>query len=184
MAIRLKMNQLKSILISIYAFGIILLIPVTLTAQINQTQAFRLAEGYARIAQPGQVADTLSVIGDLNAPGRYIVPRGMRIDEVIAHARGPVGTRFSVENIDWNKIRVETTISRYNSVTRTAGSKTFVFRYNETYPEEMWEYELKNGDIISVEVKRKAAFIDWLRVFSTVISATATTIIVVDRLSR
>ena len=108
----------------------------------------------------------------------------MKIDEVIAHARGPISSRSSAENIDWNKIRVETSISRYNPVNRTTSSELFVFRYNETYPVEMFEYELKNGDVIKVEVKRKAAFLDWLRVFSTVVSATATTIIVVDRLSN
>jgi len=178
------MTDVKKMIFAAAALCLFILIPAVADAQITQTQAFRLGEGYIRIAQPGQVADTLSVIGDLNSPGRYIVPRGMKIDEVLAHARGPIGTRFSSENIDWNKIRVETTISRYSRETRRAESTTFAFRYNDTYPAEMWEFELKNGDVIAVEVKRKAAFIDWLRVFSTVVSATATTIIVVDRLSN
>lgn len=178
------MTDIHRMIFAAAALFLFFLFPAAAEAQIPQTQAFRLGEGYIRIAQPGQVADTLSVIGDLNNPGRYIVPRGMKIDEVLAHARGPIGTRFSAENIDWNKIRVETTISRYSQETRIAESRTFAFRYNETYPKDMWEYQLQNGDIIKVEVKRRAGFIDWLRVFSTVVSATATTIIVVDRLSN
>ena len=177
-------QRIQPFLLSLIGLFLFPLFAETAIAQISQTQAFRLSEGYVRIAQAGQVADTLSVIGDLNAPGRYIVPRGTKIDELLAHARGPVGSRFSAENIDWNKIRVETTVSRYSPESRMAESTTFIFTYDQTYPEEMWEYSLQNGDVVKVEVKRKAAFLDWLRVFSTVVSATATTIIVVDRLSN
>ena len=174
-------HRIQIFLLSLIGLLLFPLLAETAMAQ-TQAQAFRLSEGYIRIAQPGQVADTLSVIGDLNAPGRYIVPRGMKIDELLAHARGPVGSRQSAQSIDWNIMRVETTVSRYNPETRTASSQTFVFRYDDTFPEAMWEYELRSGDVIKVEVKRKAAFLDWLRVFSTVVSATATTIIVVDRI--
>ena len=176
-------QRIQIFLLSLCGLLLFPLFAETAMSQIGQMQAFRLAEGYVRIAEPGQAADTLSVIGDLNNPGRYIVPRGIKLDEMLAHSRGPIGSRSATQNIEWNKIRIETTVSRYNTETRTASSQTFTFRYNETYPDEMFEYTLKNGDVITVEVKRKAAFLDWLRVFSTVVGATATTIIVVDRLS-
>jgi hypothetical protein len=178
------MQFFQKSVIAVISLVFLFLIPDILKAQINQTQAFRVGEGFIRIAQPGQVADTLSVIGDLNMPGRYIIPRGIRADELLAHARGPITSRSSVENIDWNKMRVEMSISRYSSEEGRMNTDTFVFRYDEDYPLDLFEYQLRNGDIVKVEVKRSPSFLDWLRVFSTVVSATATTIIVVDRLSN
>lgn len=153
-------------------------------ADAQVTQAFRLAEGFVRIAEPGQLADTLSVLGDINAPGRYIVPRGTRVHELISYARGPMPASRNVAQLDWTKTRVEVSISRYNREIGLEEANIFIYRYNETFPEGLREYILRSDDIVSLEVKQKPSFIDWLRVFSTVVSATATTIIVIDRLSN
>lgn len=152
--------------------------------QAQTGQTFRLAEGFVRIAEPGQLSDTLSVWGDINAPGRYIVPRGLKVHELISHARGPVASRTAGQNLDWSKIRLEISVSRVDSNTGLETIQTFIYRYDEPYPEDLRELTLRNDDIVSIEVKRKPAFVDWLRVFSTVVSATATTIIVVDRLTN
>lgn len=151
-------------------------------AQTGQT--FRLAEGFVRIAEPGQLSDTLSVWGDINAPGRYIVPRGIRVHELISHARGPVASRTAGQNLDWSKIRLEISISRFDRERGIETVETFEYRYDEPYSHELRNYILRGDDIVAIEVKRKPAFVDWLRVFSTVVSATATTIIVVDRLTN
>lgn len=153
-------------------------------ADAQATQAFRLAEGFVRIAEPGQLADTLSVLGDINAPGRYIVPRGTRVHELISHARGPMPASRNVAQLDWTKTRVEVSISRYNREEDREQHELFIYRYNEPFPDGLRNYVLRSDDIVSVEIKQKPAFLDWLRVFSTVVSATATTIIVIDRLSN
>lgn len=153
-------------------------------ADAQATQAFRLAEGFVRIAEPGQLADTLSVLGDINAPGRYIVPRGTRVHELISHARGPVPASRNSAQLDWTKTRVEVSISRYNNEIDSEQINMFIYQYSEPFPEGLRDYVLKSDDIVSVEIKQKPGFLDWLRVFSTLVSATATTIIVIDRLSN
>lgn len=168
---------------------IAILFAISLTQVSNaqtaaSSQMFRLSEGFVRIAEPGQITDTLSVWGDISAPGRYVVPRGTKVHELISYARGPIASRTAGQNLDWSKVRIQISISRFNQNSGSETIDTFTHRYNEPYPAELRDYILRGDDLISVEVLRKPAFVDWLRVFSTVASATATTIIVIDRLAN
>ena len=179
-----KMNRSKkSHSLKFLSLFIVLVISSADILQAQQSQLFRLAEGFVRIAEPGQLSDTLNVWGDVNAPGRYIVPRGTTVHEILSYSRGAVQSRQPGQNIDWNKLRMEVSISTFDPDTGRETVRNFEYRYNEPYPEELRSIRLRNDDIVAVEMKRSPAFIDWLRVFSTVVSATATTIIVIDRLS-
>jgi hypothetical protein len=169
-------------------FFTLLLLPTPEKAQGQQVNSslFRLAEGFVRIAEPGQLADTLNVWGDVSAPGRYIVPRGTTVHELISYARGATsrGGGGGDQILDWNKLRVEINISSYNEMQQSETVENFTYRYNEPYPEELRDFVLNNDDILSVEMKRRPNFLDYLRVFSSVVGATATTIIVIDRLAE
>lgn len=178
------MKKQLTLFISTILFSILLNIGTAAAQNLNASM-FRLAEGFVRIAEPGQLADTLNVWGDVSAPGRYIVPRGTTVHELISYARGATRQRGGQDqNLDWNKLRVEINISSYNNSRQSETVENFTYRYNEPYPAELRDYELENDDILSVEMKRRPNFLDYLRVFSTVVSATATTIIVVDRLAE
>ncbi|MCC5906609.1 MAG: hypothetical protein JJU13_10400 [Balneolaceae bacterium] len=155
----------------------------TLKAQAGGSQVFRLSEGFVRIAESGQLADTLTVWGDVSAPGRYIIPRNTTVHELISYARGPMTANRAGQRLDWSKVRLEVTISRYNSENGSETSETYTFRYNEPFPAELRDYPLRNDDIISLEVLRRPSFVDWLGVVTSVLGATATTIIILDRLS-
>ena len=172
---------------------LLLLIIFSITLQNNSAKAqnielpqslFRMAEGFVRIAEPGVFADTVSVFGDINAPGRYILPRRTNIHELLGYARGPIQQRSSGQRADWGKIRLEITVSKLNQSTGRRNLERFKFKYDENYPEGFTDMVIGNDDIISVEVRRRPAFIDYLRVFSTIAAATATSILVVDRLSE
>ena len=156
----------------------------TTHAQTTDSMLFRLSEGFVRIAEPGQIADTLSVWGDVNAPGRYIIPRGTTVGELISYARGPVGQRNIGQRADWNELRIEISISRFDENTGQERIFSYEHRYNEAYPADLRTFDLYSDDIVSLEVIAKPSFVDWLGVFSGIISATATTIIVVDRLTQ
>lgn len=155
----------------------------TTHAQNISPNMFRLAEGFVRIAEPGQLADTLNVWGDVNAPGRYIVPRGTTAHELISYARGPVQSRGNVQNLDWSKLRVEVTISR-PTANGDDVAQSYEFRYSEPLPGDLRDIELQNDYLVSLEIKRKPAFVDWLRVISSIVGTTATAIIIVDRISE
>lgn len=150
--------------------------------QIPTSQQFRMAEGIVRIAEPGQLADTVNVWGDINNPGRYMVPRGTRVHEMISYARGPSIYRTSETALDWSKLRVEVNISRYDRETGMEEVHSFQFRYNEPYPAELRRYQLQNDEILSLEIKRRPGFPDILRVIAPTISAIATTVLIFQRL--
>ena len=154
------------------------------TAQTTDSMLFRLSEGFVRIAEPGQIADTLSVWGDINAPGRYIIPRGTTVGELISYARGPVTQRNSGQRADWNEQRIEISISRFDENIGQERIYSYRYKYDQAYPAELRTFALESDDIVSLEIITKPAFIDWIGVFSGIISATATTIIVVDRLTQ
>lgn len=154
------------------------------SAQQFSQSLFRMAEGFVRIAEPGQLADTLSVWGDVNSPGRYIVPRGTKVHELISYARGPIQSRTTIQNLDWSKLRVEISISRPGNNQNQEIVDSYTFHYNEPYPSELRDFRLGNDYLVSLEVKRKPAFVDWLRVISSIVGTTATTIIIVDRLTE
>jgi hypothetical protein len=172
--------------LTLFASTILFLVTLnigTAAAQNISPNMFRLAEGFVRIAEPGQLADTLNVWGDVNAPGRYIVPRGTTAHELISYARGPVQSRGNVQNLDWSKLRVEVTISR-PTTNGDDVAQSYEFRYSEPLPGDLREIELGNDYLVSLEIKRKPAFVDWLRVISSVVGTTATAIIIVDRISE
>ena len=112
---------------------LIVLFMISLPAASNaqtaaSSQMFRLSEGFVRIAEPGQITDTLSVWGDISAPGRYVVPRGTKVHELISYARGPIASRTAGQNLDWSKVRIQISVSRYNQSTGTGTGQRKPFR--------------------------------------------------------
>lgn len=173
------------IFISAIAFLFIFSIKTdALKAQQLSESLFRMAEGFVRIAEPGQLSDTLSVWGDVNSPGRYIVPRGTKVHELISYARGPIQSRQTIQNLDWSQLRLEISISRPQPNQEHDQVTSYEFQYDDPYPSELRDYRLGNDYIVSLEIKRKPSFVDWLRVVSSIVGTTATTIIIVDRLTE
>jgi hypothetical protein len=149
------------------------------------TQVFRLGEGMVRIAEPGQLADTLAVWGDVSNSGRYIVPRGTTPHELISYARG-IQSRGSSDQIelDWSQRRIEINISTFNKQTGIETVERFTYRYNDPFPTELRTYQLQNDQIITVEVKRSATILDYIRFVAPVTTFIATTYFLIERLSE
>lgn len=169
--------------------GVALLLLLTFTPLQAQSgiQTLRMAEGFVRIAEPGQLADTLTVWGDVSSPGRYIVPRGTKPHELIGYARGPqsrIGGNNQEVALDWSKLRLELSISTYNPERGTETVQSYQFRYSEPFPAELRSYALQNEQIVSLEVKRRPSIRDYLNVMSPIISITLSSILLIDRLQN
>ncbi len=150
------------------------------TAQL--TQLDRMAEGIIRIAEPGQLADSVNVWGDINNPGRYLVPRGTRVHELISYARGPNSFRTTETMLDWSKLRVEINISRFDPDNGIENVESYQFRYSDPYPAELRNYQLSNDEIVMVELKRRAGFHDYVRVVGPIVSIFASAALIYYRL--
>lgn len=160
---------------------LLFLSPLSLDAQFQQgqlqySQQFRLGETIIRVAEAGQLADTVHVWGDVNVAGVYVVPRGSTLAQVISYSRGPSRYFTSETVLDWSKLRIEVTANSVSS------SNTYTFRYNEPLPKGMTNYVIQNNDVVMVELKRKPAFVDWIRVIAPAVSTVATTILIIQNL--
>lgn len=152
--------------------------------QLEYSQQFRLAERIIRIAEPGQLADTLNVWGDVNSPGRYLIPRGTNLPELISYSFGPSTYRSREAELDWSKMRLEVKVSRYNDAQKEVDIETFSYRYDRPEPEGMFEFDLQNDDIVTLQVKRRPAFIDYVRVIAPIVSSVATGVLLIERLGN
>lgn len=150
--------------------------------QLNFSQQFRLGDRIIRVAEPGQLADTVNVWGDVNSPGRYLIPVETTLPELISYAFGPTTIRDREANLDWSKMRVEVNISQYSAEKGQEVVKQFTYKFSEPLPQGMRAFNLKNNQVVAVQVKRKPAFVDYVRVIAPVISAVATSILIIERL--
>jgi hypothetical protein len=148
--------------------------------QLQFSQQFRLGETIIRVAEVGQLADSVHVWGDVNVAGVYVVPRGATLAQVISYSRGPSRYFTSETVLDWSKLRIEVTVSPQED--GSTGGKTYTFRYNEPLPKGMTQYVIQNNDVVMVELKRKPAFVDWVRVIAPAVSTVATTILIIQNL--
>lgn len=175
---------MKHILITALFLSGLLAVDIAQAQQrnIQFSQQFRLAEGIVRIAEPGEISDLVNLWGDVNAPGRYMVPRGTTVHELISYARGPATFRTGETTLDWSKLRIEVNVSRFHNSNSSEEIFSFRYRYNEQVPPGMRQFVVLEDDIVSIEVKRRPNLTDYLRVIGPIASIAATTLLVIDRL--
>ena len=185
----IKLMDIKKILSILFA-GFFLLLGVSLTdaeaqqlgQQLNQSQQFRLGERIIRVAEPGELADTLNVWGDVGSPGRYLVPSGTTLPELISYSFGPRTISDQQTQLDWSKMRIEVNISEYNVNTGMEEITSFKYRLNEPLPDGMRTFDLENNQVVALQVKRRPSFVDYIKVIGPIVSTVATSILIIDRL--
>lgn len=139
--------------------------------QLIQTLQMRLGESFIRVAEPGEIVDTVQVWGDISVPGNYIVPKGSSVKQVISYARGPARTVSNVVQLDWSQLRMDVVLSHYDIKTEKEEKTFFKNSYNAALVKGIRTKKVQNGDVIVVEVKRKPVLVDWLGVIGPIISA-------------
>ncbi len=176
---------LKNLYVGVLFGFIVLLNTNNSQAQNNQfynSPQFRQAERVIRIAEPGELVDSVNVWGDVGSSGRYLIPKGTNLTKLLSYSFGPRTLSDSQTQIDWSKMRVEINIQEYDDNNGGEKLTKFKYRFEEPFPKGMKEFELKNNQTIAVRVKRKPSFRDYLGVFASTVSAVASTIILLDRL--
>lgn len=154
------------------------------TQQLYTSQQFRLGERLFRIAEPGELVDSVNVWGDVGSAGRYLVPKGTSLANLITYSLGPRTLQGNETQIDWSKMRIEINVVS-DEVDENGEQifKSFTYHFEEPFPEGMREFMLENNQTVAIRVKRRPAFRDYLSIVASTLSALATTIILLDRLS-
>lgn len=151
--------------------------------QLFMSQQFRMGSRIIRIAEQGELADSINVWGDVGSPGRYLIPKGTDLTKLLSYALGPRTFRDGQSELDWSRMRVEVNVQDFDQETGKEKITRFRYRFEDPFPEGMSTFELKNNHTISVRVKRRPSFRDYVGVIAPAISAIATSIIIVDRLN-
>jgi hypothetical protein len=140
-----------------------------------------LSDRYIRVAEIGELVDSVNVWGDVNSQGRYLVPEGTNLPDLISFSFGyiPLGREASV---DWAKTQIEIKVSRFNENRRLVEVAYFRYRYHDPEPPEMWEFELQNNDVVTLQVRRRASIADYIGVIAPVLGVLTTSLLLWDRL--
>lgn len=158
-----------------------------LYAQSRQTptsQLFRDTGRIIRIAETGELSDSVNVWGDISSTGRYLIPRGTSLLELMTFGSGPNTFNDAQTRVDWSKLRVEVYINEFDTANNKFNVTDFSYRFEEALPVEMEHFQLKNNQTVIIRVKRKPTIRDYIGVIAPAISAVATSILLFERLSR
>ena len=159
-----------------------MMIPYSLYGQVAEGEG----ERFIRVAEVGELVDSVSVWGDVNSAGRYLIPTGTTLPELISFSFGYTQQRTSGQNIDWGNTQIEVKVSRYKNNEnreRLVDVAFFRYRYYDPEPVEMFEYELRNNDIVTLQVRQAPSFTDYVNVVAPVIGVIATSLLLIDNLS-
>jgi len=155
---------------------LLLLISTNVQAQLPET----LSDRYIRVAEMGELVDSINVWGDVGSAGRYLVPEGTNLPDLISFSFGYLGPRSL--DIDWTKTQIEVKVSRYDGSRRYVEVAYFRYRYHDPEPIELWEFELQNNDVVTLQVRRRPSLADYVSVIAPVLSVLTTSILLIDRL--
>jgi len=144
-------------------------------------------EALINLVEPGQLADTVNVWGDVGRTGRYLVPRDITVVQLLSYAGGPGSLRQNLGRNPsslFSQTMVRVTISKYDKQANREVSKHFSFKYHDRVPEEFRTYDLSNEEVISVQVERKPTFLDYVGVIGPILGTLTTSYLFYDRVIR
>lgn len=167
---------------TIVILGLVLAETALAQEEVPVIVQYRLVEGVVQISQPGEESVLVNLWGDVNAPGRFMIPKGTTLIELISFARGPASFRTGETTLDWSKLRVQVNVSRRSNELEMDEVVNFRFRYTQQLPPGMRDYVLQEDDFVTLEVKRQAAFVDYMRIIGPISTVLAATILLVDKL--
>jgi len=168
-------NTFKFIFVN---FAIVLLSFCTAYSQIPEG----LSDRYIRVAEAGELVDSVNVWGDVHNSGRYLVPEGTNLPNLISFSFGYAQMIGREANIDWSRTQIEVKVSRFNENRRMVDVAFFRYRYHDPEPVELWEFELQNNDVVTLQVRRRPSVADYVGVIAPVLSVLTTSILLIDRL--
>lgn len=155
-------------------------------ATVSLAQA-QIPEGagdrYIRIAEMGQLVDSVNVWGDVSSSGRYLIPEDTNLPDLISFSLGYTQPRERRDgSVTGGKHEVEIKVSRFDDENRVVDVAYFRYRNHDPEPIELFEYDLQNNDIVTVKISRVPTFTDYVSVIAPILGTLATSILLIERL--
>jgi len=172
-----QMSYKLKLAISLFCF---LVISASVSAQIPEG----FSDRYIRVAEIGQLVDSVNVWGDVSSSGRYLIPEDTKLPELISFSFGFVQQRQSGRDasVGGEKQEIEVKVSRYDRDQQMVEVAYFRYRNYDPEPVEMFEFDLQNNDLVTVNVSRVTTFTDYVGVIAPILGTLATSILLIERL--
>ncbi|PWN07827.1 hypothetical protein [Rhodohalobacter mucosus] len=167
-----------------YRIAILFMMFIGLTTQLSAQLPENISDRYIRVAEFGQLVDSINVWGDVNSGGRYLVPEGTNLPELISYSFGFSELRDREASIDWAKLQIEVKVSRFNNERKMVEVAFFRYRYHDPEPPELWEFDLQNNDVVTLQVRRRPAIGDYVGVIAPILTVVTTTFLLIERLTE
>lgn len=152
------------------------------SSELHAQQIQQQAQNLIRIAEIGELVDSVNVWGDINRSGRYLIPEGTSVVEMISYGMGYNTLRGREAELDWSTVVLEIKVSRLVREQRLVDVAYFRYAHHDPEPIEMYDFILQNNDIVTVQLRRRPSFRDYLQVFGPALGALATSILLIERL--
>jgi hypothetical protein len=166
-----------------FFYAALLLLFASLSSiEVLYAQQGQGGDRFIRIAELGELVDSVNVWGDVNSSGRYLVPEGTNVTEIISYGLGYNTLRGREAELDWSAVHLEIKVSRLDENERAMEVAYFRYRYHDPEPVEMYDFILENNDIVTIQLRRKPSLRDYVQVISSTIGALATSILLIERL--
>lgn len=115
-----------------------------------------------RLAPTGVLADTINVWGAVTQRGRFMVPRGTTVVQMLSYTGGPgvgagttrLGDARSIYGY-YARPQVEIYLHRYDENEQQETLEIWVYRLRDPFPKGMRNYQLKNGEYVTVYIRTR-----------------------------
>lgn len=169
-------------------FTALILVGFGITQTYAQRDMPEFRSDIVRLAPPGVLADTINVWGAVSIRGRFMVPRGTTVTQMLSYTGGPGIGGSTTRMGDSRSIfgfharpQVEVYLHRYDEMEQRETLELWTYRLREPFPEGMRDYQLKNGEYITVNVRTRPTTIQYILFGVTTIGSLAGGFFLVER---
>jgi len=142
-----------------------------------------------RLAPTGVLADTINVWGAVSMRGRFMVPRGTTVTQMLSYTGGPgigggttgAGDSRSIFGFH-TRPQVEVYLHRYDETEQREVLELWTYRLREPFPEGMRDYRLQNGEYITVNVRTRPTTLQYVLFGITTLGSLAGGYFLIERI--
>lgn len=171
------------------AFAVVLLATIATTGAYAQMETPAFRSDIVRLAPTGVLADTINVWGAVSMRGRFMVPRGTTVTQMLSYTGGPgIGGSSIRSTGDSRSIfgfhsrpQVEVYLHRFDEAQQREVLELWTYRLRDPFPEGMRNYQLQNGEYITVHVRTRPTTLQYVLFGITTLGSLAGGYFLVER---
>ena len=169
---------------------VLILMASSARAQIDLSQLDQFRPDVVRLVPPGGLGDTINVWGTVRLNGRFLVPRGTTVTEMLSFTGGP--SLHATRALGGSEIRgvfdyysmqqVEVYINRLDEENQREIVQSWTYRLSDPFPQGMRSYRLQNGEYVTVNIRRRPTTLQYVVFGVSIIGSLAGSYFLLERI--